>query len=157
MSPDRSPKIRHLHAIPGHRRAVADLIHQEFWQDVPGATVASMARRLRLARGRGGMPMCRVALRAGQPVGVANLVPSDADDHPEWTPWLAGVVVRADCRGMGIGSRLVKAVLADARAQGVARVYFGTDGPGFYQRLGAVVQTQVRADFWYMRFDLAPA
>jgi hypothetical protein len=33
-------------------------------------------------------------------------------------------------------------------------VYFGTDGPGFYSRLGAVEQEQVREDFWFMRFDL---
>ncbi|OYU73760.1 MAG: hypothetical protein CFE45_36475, partial [Burkholderiales bacterium PBB5] len=145
MSPDRCPKIRHLHAVPGHRRAVASLIHHAFWQAVPGASVAGMARRLRQARPAVGLPVCRVALLAGQPVGVANLVANDADDRPDWTPWLAGVVVRDDCRGQGIGSRLVRAVLADAHRLGVPRVYFGTSGPGFYHRLGAVVHEPIRA------------
>ena len=35
------------------------------------------------------------------------------------------------------------------------RTYFGTDGPGFYTRLGAVVQEQPNPDFWFMRFDLS--
>jgi hypothetical protein len=34
-------------------------------------------------------------------------------------------------------------------------VYFGTDGPRFYERLGAVVHHVPREDFWFMRFDLA--
>ena len=41
-------------------------------------------------------------------------------------------------------------------ALGVPRVYFGTDGPGFYTRLGAVLHQPVRADFCFMRFDLPP-
>ena len=44
--------------------------------------------------------------------------------------------------------------LALARLLGVARVYFGTDGPGFYTRLGALLQEQPRADFCCMRFGL---
>jgi len=31
---------------------------------------------------------------------------------------------------------------------------FGTDGPGFYARLGAVVHERPRADYWLMRFEL---
>jgi hypothetical protein len=49
----------------------------------------------------------------------------------------------------------VHALVDEARRLGVARVYFGTDGPGFYTRLGAVLHEQVRADFCFMRFDLA--
>jgi hypothetical protein len=42
----------------------------------------------------------------------------------------------------------------EAQRLGFQRVYFGTDGPGFYLCLGAVVHEQVRDDFWFMRFDL---
>ena len=47
--------------------------------------------------------------------------------------------------------------LADARAMGFRRVWFGTDGPGFYERLGARRHLQRSAQFWTMVFDLAPA
>lgn len=36
----------------------------------------------------------------------------------------------------------------------VPHVYLGTDGPGFYTRLGAMAQEKAREDFWFMRFDL---
>ena len=147
-------QIAHLFEVPGHREAVASLIHHEFWAQVPGASVQGMAERLRQADSADAVPLCRVALLEGRPVGVVNLVDNDDEQHTDWHPWLAGMVVATDHRGQGIGSSLVRTLLADARRLGFERVYFGTDGPGFYTRLGAVVHQPVRADFWFMRFDL---
>ena len=147
-------QIAHLWTVAQHRDAVASLIHNEFWTTVPGASVEGMAARLAQADLSDCVPLARVALHADQPIGAVNLVVSDSDHRPEWTPWLAGLVVAAPWRGRGVGSALVGAVLAQARLLGVARVYFGTDGPGFYTRLGALLQEQPRADFCCMRFDL---
>jgi hypothetical protein len=36
----------------------------------------------------------------------------------------------------------------------LSTLYFGTDGPGFYTRLGAVEHEAVRPGFSIMRFDL---
>ena len=58
--------------------------------------------------------------------------------------------------GQGIGSALVRALLADARAMGFERVWFGTDGPGFYERLGARRHLQRSTEFWTMCFELGP-
>lgn len=148
-------RIAHLFTVPQHRQAVAALIHQEFWTSVPGASADGMARRLGQADSAERLPLCLVALHQDAVVGAVNLVDSDDDDHPEWTPWLAGMVVAESWRGQGVGSALVRALLQEARRLGVDRVYFGTDGPGFYTRLGAVLHLQVRADFCFMRFDLA--
>jgi len=142
---------------PEHRMAAAELVHGEFWTTVAGASAERMARRLALADNPDRIPLCLLAMAEGALVGVANVVDSDDDDHPEWTPWLAGVVVRADWRGQGVGSQLVRTAVQRAAALGHPRLYFGTDGPGFYTRLGAVVHQQVRADFWFMRFDLTTA
>jgi hypothetical protein len=46
------------------------------------------------------------------------------------------------------------APLIEARRLKFDRVYFGTDGPRFYERLGAVVHHVPRDGFWFMRFDL---
>ena len=149
-----NPTIVHLFEHPALRPAVARLIHDEFWTTVPGATAEGMAQRLTAANRADAVPLCRVAVLDGQAIGAVNLVESDDDDHTDWTPWLAGMVVAAPWRGRGVGSLLVRTLLADARRLGVGRVYFGTDGPGFYTRLGAVVHQPVRADFWFMRFDI---
>ncbi|MDO9073119.1 MAG: GNAT family N-acetyltransferase [Rubrivivax sp.] len=147
-------KVSHLFQVPQQRFVAAALIHHAFWTTVPGASVETMAARLLRASQADRVPLCLVALHEGELVGVVNLVDDDDEDHAEWTPWLAGMVVRQDCRGRGVGSALVRELLVHARRLGFERVYFGTDGPGFYTRLGAVVHEQPRADFWFMRFDL---
>jgi predicted N-acetyltransferase YhbS len=146
--------VAHLFEQPQHRLAVASLIHQEFWIEVAGASVQSMAARLGQALSADALPLCLVALRDGAVVGAVNLVDNDDDDHTDWRPWLAGLVVAQPYRGQGVGSMLVRSLLAHARRLAVSRVYFGTDGPGFYARLGAVVHEVPREGFWFMRFDL---
>lgn len=147
-------EIRPLFEVPSHRHAVASLIHHEFWTTVPGASVEKMAARLAQARSLEALPLCLVALDGDQVLGVVNLVDNDDDDHADWHPWLAGMVVAEAWRGRGIGSALVRALLEHAKRLGHPRVYFGTDGPGFYTRLGAVEHLVPRPGFWFMRFEL---
>jgi len=150
-----TPSIHHLFELPEHRLAVASLIHHEFWTSVPGASVQTMHDRLGEASSADAVPLCLVAVHEGQPIGVVNLVDNDDDDHTDWRPWLAGMVVAAPWRSQGVGSALVRALLQQSRRLGCRRVYFGTDGPHFYERLGAVRHLQPRDGFWFMRFDLA--
>lgn len=151
-----TPSIQHLFCCPAHRLATAELIHHTFWRGVPGASAEAMAERLAQADRADRVPLCLVALQGPQLLGVVNLVHNDAEQHPDWSPWLAGVVVAEPWRGQGVGSALVRALLQQAQALAVAQVFLGTDGPGFYTRLGAVLHQQVRPDFCYLRFDLAP-
>ena len=147
-------KVVHLFEQPQHRAAVAGLIHHEFWTEVPGASLEGMAARLTQADHADALPLCLVALRDGVPIGVVNLVDNDDEEHADWHPWLAGMVVAAPYRGQGVGSLLVRTLIGHARRLRLPRVYFGTDGPGFYKRLGAVVHEVPREGFWFMRFDL---
>jgi predicted N-acetyltransferase YhbS len=147
-------RIVHLHEQPQRRDAVAALIHDEFWTEVPGASVQKMALRLANASTAGALPLCLIALDGDELVGAINLVDNDDDDHTDWHPWLAGMVVAAPRRGQGIGSQLVRALLVEARRLNFERVHFGTDGPRFYERLGAVVHHVPREGFCFMRFDL---
>jgi predicted N-acetyltransferase YhbS len=149
--------VAHLFEHPEHRSRIAQLIHDEFWRVVPGASAQTMEARLAQAGDAHAIPLCLIALSGDEPIGVVNLVANDDEAHPEWTPWLAGLVVEPAQRGRGVGTRLVQALRVQARRLGYPRVYFGTDGPGFYARLGAVVQQQVRDDFWFMRFELEDA
>jgi len=146
--------VAHLFEQAQHRAAVASLIHHEFWTAAPGASVERMAARLALAVSADALPLCLVAQRDGAVIGAVNLVDNDDDEHTDWWPWLAGLVVAEPHRGQGVGSLLVRTLLMHARRLGLPRVYFGTDGPGFYARLGAVVHAEPREGFCFMRFDL---
>lgn len=149
-----TPSIVALFEAPEHLAAAAALIHDEFWRDVPGASVEGMRARLAQATSADALPLSLVALHGKQLIGVVNLVDNDDEQHLQWRPWLAGMVVAGPWRGRGVGSALVRSLLVRARELRFERVYFGTDGPGFYARLGAVHHEQPRPGFWFMRFDL---
>jgi predicted N-acetyltransferase YhbS len=152
-----TPSIVPLFEAPEHTAAAAALIHQEFWREVPGASVERMQSRLACGVRADALPLSLVALHGAQLIGVVNLVDNDDEQHPQWHPWLAGMVVAEAWRGRGVGSALVRALLHRARELRFARVYLGTDGPAFYTRLGAVHHEQPRPGFWFMRFDLEAA
>lgn len=146
--------LDHLFRHPHLQRQVAALIVDEFWQGVPGVTVDSMAARLAQAQSADALPISRIALVDGALVGTVNLIDCDDDARTQLWPWLAAMVVVPGRRGRGIGSLLVRALIDDARRLGITQMFLGTDGPGFYRRLGAEVHEQVRADFVIMRLPV---
>ena len=148
-------QITHLHHHPHLVAPVAQMIYDEFWQDVVnGMSVADLVAHLRTATDDARIPLCLIALDDQQLLGTVNLIENDDAKRTHLRPWLAAMVVRADKRGNGIGSALVNALLAEAKRMQIPELFFGTDGPGFYTRLGAREYERVRADFWIMRFAL---
>jgi predicted N-acetyltransferase YhbS len=144
--------LLHLYEVANTRPQAAAMIHAEFWADVPGVSPDAMADRLALATSHHKLPLCRIAISDGELVGVANLIDYDDPNPRVGRPWLAGLVVAPAWRGRGVGVRLVRAVLDDAYRLGEEEVFLGTDSPEFYERLGAARFTQLRQDFWLMRF-----
>jgi predicted N-acetyltransferase YhbS len=121
---------------------------------VPGASVEAMRARLACGVRADTLPLSREALRDEQVIGVVNLVENDDEQRRQWHPWLAGMAGAESCRGQGVGTELVSTLLVRASGLKLERAYFGTDGPGFYARLGALHHEQPRAGFWFIRFDL---
>lgn len=151
------PAILHLRDVLRllpTRLAVARMLHAEFWQDVPDASPESLDTRLALAASPDALPLCRVALEDGLPAGVANLIDYDDPNPRVGTPWLAGLLVVPHGRRRGLGSRLVEVACDDARRLGHRELFLGTDGPGFYARLGACVHRRLRPDFRLQRIAL---
>lgn len=70
-------------------------------------------------------------------IGTAALTPDDMDDRPELTPWLASVLVAPTARGSGVGSALVRTVVAKAAQMGFPVLYLYTENQqALYARLG---------------------
>jgi predicted N-acetyltransferase YhbS len=136
--------------------AVAQMIYDEFWVDVVGGmSVADLVEHLHTASRPKHMPLALIAWVDGQLAECVNLIENDDKKRAHLRPWLAAMVVPADMRGQHIGSKLVNALLADARDMGIATVYLGTDGLDFYVRPGAVKHEHARDDFAIMKFELA--
>lgn len=146
------PLRAHLQHVP----FVARLTFDTFWADVPGGlSEAYLARAFGGQAEPGRVIHSLLALEGDVPLGAVHLIDNDDNSLPELHPWLAAMVVVPARRGQGIGSALVRTLLNDARALGFERVWFGTDGPGFYERLGARRHLQRSAAFWTMCFDLS--
>lgn len=151
-------RIDPLHRHPRHLGFVAALVYREFWADVPdGMTEAELAEAFGGRAAPGRVLASLVALEDDLPLGCVHLIDNDDTSLPELYPWLAAMVVVPERRGQGIGSMLVRAMAHEARALGFERLWFGTDGPGFYERLGAVKHLHKGGDFWIMTMSLDKA
>ena len=70
-------------------------------------------------------------------LGSAMLVAHDMDTRPQWSPWLAGVVVAPERRRLGIGAALVERVITEARTLGFPALYLYTlSTEQYYTRQG---------------------
>jgi predicted N-acetyltransferase YhbS len=152
--------IDHLANHPRHLSFVVELVYREFWADVDGGLTRDDLATAFGGKGRPGRVLASlIALEAHTRdhtpghtcLGCVHLIDNDDESRPELHPWLAAMVVVADRRGQGIGSALVRALTREARAMGFEQVWLGTDGPGFYERLGALEHQRVREGFWIMR------
>ena len=140
---------------PQHVPFVAGLVWRSFWADVPGGLTQAYLEQAFGGHAEPGRVLCSlVALDGSQPLGCVHLIDNDATSLPDLHPWLAAMVVVEERRGQGIGSALVRALLKEAMAMGFEELWLGTDGPGFYERLGAREYLCVGAGFRVMRVAL---
>ncbi len=148
-------RIDHLHRHPRHLAFVAGLVHREFWAGVDGGmTVDELTEAFDGRAAPGRVLASLIALEDDEPLGCVHLIDNDDPSLAELHPWLAAMVVVPQRRGQGIGSMLVRALMHEAEAQGFERLWFGTDGPGFYERLGATRHLCKGRGFWIMTLTL---
>lgn len=90
--------------------------------------------------GRAELPVTWVAHDDdGDVLGAVGLDEFDLDERRDTSPWVTGMIVRADRRGEGIGRVLMAELERWATRQGVAGIWVGTDlAAGFYERCGWV-------------------
>ena len=112
------------------------------WGEVAGESVEASIERTRSFMSREGPPMIVLARddesAGGEWLGAAQLKIREMSTYPEFEFWLGGVYVPESARGQGVGARLVGAVISQARAAGIERLYLQTerlDG-GMYRRHG---------------------
>lgn len=146
-------EVIHLFERAALLPAAARLIYVEFWVGKPGYSPEYFEGRLGEAVDPRRLPLSLAACDGDRFLGTINLIDNDDGQRTHLWPWLAALAVAPETRGRGIGTRLVERLLAQSARLGIDRLYFGTDLPAFYRRLGAVVHEHVRDEFCVMRFD----
>lgn len=147
--------IDHLMDHAEHTRLIAEWIYSEFWRGRDRYTAGDLERLLKDAIDRDRIPLSLIALVDGKPAGTVNLIANDDPSRQHIGPWLAALLVAPEYRRRGIGARLVKAIIAEARRLGFQEVFLGADTPAFYERLGAELYERATETLSIMRFRLA--
>ena len=102
--------------------------HLDHWMEVT-----------RREAGRDELPVTWVAVdAAGSGVGAVGLGAHDVEERPELTPWVWGLVVRADMRDRGVGRMLLSRLERFAVGRGHSEIWVSTGPPAvaFYERCG---------------------
>jgi predicted N-acetyltransferase YhbS len=103
----------------------------------PGSSVSDVEDSLRQHLHRDELPLALVALNGAAVIGSASLRPFDMKTRKNLSNWLSSVYVPLEQRGRGIGSKLVRAVEAEASRLGIVTLHLYTpDKESFYARLG---------------------
>jgi predicted N-acetyltransferase YhbS len=92
----------------------------------------------------------------GESVGTVNLIENDDPQRQHLRPWLAALFVLPEHRQRGIGSALVRSLLARANRLSIPTVYLGTNNPHLYERFGAAVHDRVAESFVVMELATDP-
>jgi GNAT superfamily N-acetyltransferase len=123
----------HPHLIPD-----LSMIHVDFFGRYHSAmTVESRGEQLKGRLGTDTIPLTIVAIEEGKPVGSASIIEYDLKTHLDLTPWVVSVIVHADYRRRGLGSRIMNRVDQEAVQLGLANLYlFTPDQKTFYSSLG---------------------
>ena len=129
-----------MEIVPLHPDAIPTVArwHVAEWGHYSASrTLESTEERLQRHAASDAIPITMVALEDGAPVGSAALVWNDMKTRPKIRPWLADVVVDPAWRRRGIGSKLVRRLVARARELGVETLYLYTpDQDRLYASLG---------------------
>jgi predicted N-acetyltransferase YhbS len=130
-------KIAPLAEHPHHIDELALLLHTE-WGELSNWSDPAMLKELLGGRLRTGTaPLTFVALDEDRLVGSVSIKKHELPSHPDKEYWIGDVIVAADCRGHGIGTLMMRAIVTHASQIGIRMLHLYTpDQEHYYRKLG---------------------
>lgn len=136
------PMSRQIHITtlaerPEYVEELVQLLHQEWRDFAPWSDCAKIRERLLGLPHPARATCCLLALNQEDVLlGTASIKWQELS-HLQYDYWLGEVFIRADLRGLGIGSRFIAGALQHARHAKIAALYLYTpDQQALYQRFG---------------------
>lgn len=119
-------KIEYLKEYSQWVPIIAQWFYEEWGEFHPELDVNRIAERLGERCNTDRIPLALVAVRQEEVIGTVSLKKYDMDTRMQFSPWLASLYVRRDCRNKGVGIRLIDAGLEKARILGIKLLYLYT-------------------------------
>ena len=99
-------------------------------------------------------PMRFIALESGECVGTVSLVENDLAIRPDYTPWLASLVVKANYRSHGVGKQLLAETKTHAKSLGYKELYLRTETSSDYYRKNGWTFVETTSDDTFEKIDI---
>jgi ribosomal protein S18 acetylase RimI-like enzyme len=124
--------------------ALCELLNLLFAQEAdfsPNPTLQANALQLIIQQPTTGQIIC--AIENGKVIGMVNILFTISTAEGGLAAWLEDMIVHPDCRGRGIGDKLLKEGIRTAQSAGCSRITLLTDDANvfaqqFYKRAGFV-------------------
>lgn len=139
-------QIDYLAHWPGLIPELVALLHQE-WADLyqaAGIDETQLRQVLTERTSVDTLPITLLAVKDGALVGAGSIKLTEPGTKEGLSPWLAGIFVKPQYRGLGFGRDIVLALEAKAQQLGVETLYLSADtAVDFYLSLGWQVLERV--------------
>jgi predicted N-acetyltransferase YhbS len=130
-------ELIHLKEHPEFIPTLAEWHHDQWADYNPGDSVERRVSLFEAEVEADGLERTFVAVSGDTLLGSASLVEHDMHTRMDLTPWLASVYVAVERRKKGIGSTLVRHIVAEAASLGHSALYlFTPDQEKLYAGLG---------------------
>jgi GNAT superfamily N-acetyltransferase len=118
--------------------AVADMRWREWGHPPEPEDLSWWLETTSREAGRSDLPVTFVAVDAcGDGVGAVGIDEYDLEERRATSPWITGMIVRGDRRGLGVGTALMRRAESWALGHGFGEMWVGTEAAqGFYERCG---------------------
>lgn len=129
--------------LANHPQVIAELSHLLYheWADLyqaAGLNLQDLTRALVQRSVREQLPLTLVVMaNNSELLGAGSIKLEEPGTKQGLSPWLGGIYIKENQRGLGLGARLVKALEHKACELGVSALYLSADtAEGFYRSLG---------------------
>ena len=108
------------------------------WAEQYGTKYEDVVYRTKHCLNKDSIPQTYIAKCNDELVGFVSIWNNDLPFRQDLTPWLAGLYVKEEYRGKGIGTLLQKKCIDVVRELGYKKLYLITEHENYYERNGWV-------------------
>lgn len=127
-------RIERLYKHPNKMGEAAEMIYEEFVSKKENPKSLEETKQQFVDQPGNSLPIRLVALKGGETVGTVSLVQDDLDACPNYTPWLASLVVKPAYRSEGVGKKLMAETKKVAKSLGYHELYLRTEYAAEYYK-----------------------